>query len=84
MWRDGGKHLSPNAGIPEAAMAGALGLQLGGASNYGGIPVEKPLIGDSLKEVETVDISRSHRVMFSTSLLSLFFFVWLFWELGVR
>ena len=84
MWRDGGKHLSPNAGIPEAAMAGALGLQLGGASNYGGIPVEKPFIGDSLKEVETVDISRSHRVMFSTSLLSLFFFVWLFWELGVR
>ncbi|MBV9125227.1 MAG: cobalamin biosynthesis protein CobD, partial [Planctomycetes bacterium] len=34
-WRDGRKHPSPNAGWAEAAMAGALGLQLGGASTYG-------------------------------------------------
>lgn len=78
MLRDGGKHLSPNAGIPEAAMAGALGLQLGGSSHYGGTLSEKPFIGDPLKEIETVDISRSHRVMFATSLLSLLFFVWVF------
>jgi adenosylcobinamide-phosphate synthase len=84
MLRDGGKHLSPNAGIPEAAMAGALGLQLGGPSDYNGILVNKLFIGDSLKEIEIDDISRSHRVMFATSLLSLLFFVWIFLELGIR
>lgn len=45
MFRDGGKHTSPNAGIPEAAMAGALGVRLGGPSTYGGIVVDKPYIG---------------------------------------
>jgi adenosylcobinamide-phosphate synthase len=84
MLRDGGKHLSPNAGIPEAAMAGALGLQLGGSSDYDGFLVNKPFIGDSVKKIETDDISRSHRVMFAASFLSLFFFVWIFWKLGVR
>ncbi|MDA8079635.1 MAG: adenosylcobinamide-phosphate synthase CbiB [Nitrospiraceae bacterium] len=46
MRRDGRKHPSPNSGIPEAAMAGALGVRLGGVSTYGGIEVEKPQIGD--------------------------------------
>ncbi len=46
MLRDGRKHLSPNSGIPEAAMAGALGVRLGGNSTYGGIVVEKPYIGE--------------------------------------
>jgi adenosylcobinamide-phosphate synthase len=46
MIRDGRKHLSPNSGIPEAAMAGALGVRLGGPSTYGGILVEKPYIGE--------------------------------------
>ncbi|MBI5740055.1 MAG: cobalamin biosynthesis protein CobD [Nitrospirae bacterium] len=46
MIRDGRKHLSPNSGIPEAAMAGALGVRLGGPSFYGGVLVEKPYIGE--------------------------------------
>lgn len=46
MRRDGRKHSSPNSGIPEAAVAGALGLRLGGASTYGGAVVEKLFIGD--------------------------------------
>ena len=70
--------------MPEAAMAGALGIQLGGSSDYDGIPVNKLFIGDSLKEIEIDDISRSHRVMFAATLLSLIFFVWVFWELGIR
>lgn len=48
MLRDGRNHSSPNSGIPEAAMAGALGVRLGGPSTYGGTVVEKPHIGDSL------------------------------------
>ncbi len=46
MFRDGMKHSSPNSGIPEAAMAGALGVRLGGPSTYGGIFVNKPYIGE--------------------------------------
>jgi adenosylcobinamide-phosphate synthase len=46
MLRDGRKHSSPNSGVPEAAMAGALGVMLGGPSTYGGVPVNKPYIGE--------------------------------------
>lgn len=46
MTRDGRKHSSPNSGIPEAAMAGALGIVLGGPSTYGGVVMDKPAIGD--------------------------------------
>jgi adenosylcobinamide-phosphate synthase len=45
MINDGRKHLSPNAGIPEAAIAGALGVKLGGTSTYNGIEIQKPYIG---------------------------------------
>lgn len=44
--RDGGRHDSPNAGRPEAAMAGALGIRLGGPSRYFGVLKPKPFIGD--------------------------------------
>ncbi|MGD0229850.1 MAG: adenosylcobinamide-phosphate synthase CbiB [Syntrophorhabdales bacterium] len=46
MRRDGRNHTSPNSGLPEAAMAGALGIRLGGPSIYGGAIVDKPYIGD--------------------------------------
>jgi adenosylcobinamide-phosphate synthase len=46
MRRDGRNHTSPNSGVPEAAMAGALGVKLGGPSTYGGALIEKPRIGD--------------------------------------
>jgi adenosylcobinamide-phosphate synthase len=45
MVKDGKKHLSPNAGMPEAAIAGALGVQLGGPSTYSGMVIQKPYIG---------------------------------------
>ncbi|MGD0281001.1 MAG: adenosylcobinamide-phosphate synthase CbiB [Dissulfurispiraceae bacterium] len=46
MRRDGQKHLSPNSGMPEAAMAGALGIRMGGPSTYGGVETVKPYIGE--------------------------------------
>lgn len=46
MRRDGRNHTSPNSGVPEAAMAGALGVRLGGPSTYSGMLIEKPWIGD--------------------------------------
>lgn len=69
--RDGSKHPSPNSGIPEAAMAGALGIRLGGASFYSGELNTKPFIGDDLRELELSDISHSLKIMFTASLLVL-------------
>ncbi|OGW47667.1 MAG: cobalamin biosynthesis protein CobD [Nitrospirae bacterium GWC2_57_9] len=46
MMRDGRKHPSPNSGVPEAAMAGALAMKLGGPSTYGGVLSSKAFIGD--------------------------------------
>ena len=51
MLRDAGKHASPNAGWPEAAAAGALDLQLGGAAVYFGQTIEKPSFGDAGQRV---------------------------------
>jgi adenosylcobinamide-phosphate synthase len=43
--KEGEKHASPNAGFPEAAFAGALGVWLGGPNTYGGQVINKPVIG---------------------------------------
>jgi adenosylcobinamide-phosphate synthase len=46
VWRDASRHRSPNAGWPEAAMAGALGLRLAGPRAYDGAVVDDHWIGD--------------------------------------
>jgi adenosylcobinamide-phosphate synthase len=45
MFKDASKHASPNAGWPEAAMAGALGVRLGGPTAYDGVVHERPVFG---------------------------------------
>jgi adenosylcobinamide-phosphate synthase len=57
--RDAGKHRSPNAGYPEAAMAGALGLSLAGPRVYGGALVDDALMGDGRRKAEAADIRRA-------------------------
>ncbi|MDD3580951.1 MAG: adenosylcobinamide-phosphate synthase CbiB [Desulfobacca sp.] len=69
-WRDGRKHPSPNAGFPEAAMAGALGLPLGGASSYGGRQVNKPGLGDAGRDPEPADIAQALRLLYAVSVLA--------------
>jgi adenosylcobinamide-phosphate synthase len=54
--RDAPRHRSPNAGYPEAAMAGALGLALAGRRHYGGVPVEDATMGDGRREAGAADI----------------------------
>jgi adenosylcobinamide-phosphate synthase len=75
MLKDGQNHLSPNAGIPEAVMSGALGVELGGSQHYQGRFVEKPLIGKRVREILPNDISTSHQILFITALLTLMIFV---------
>jgi len=54
--RDARHHRSPNAGYPEAAMAGALGLALAGPRTYGGIRVDDPLMGNGRRTADASDI----------------------------
>jgi adenosylcobinamide-phosphate synthase len=56
-WRDAGKHRSPNAGWPEAAMAGALGLRFGGPRSYGEGSVDLPWMGDGRAIATQADIT---------------------------
>lgn len=60
--RDARHHRSPNAGWPEAAMAGALGLALAGPRSYGGRVVEDALMGDGKREATAADIRRALRL----------------------
>eukprot|EP01035_Chromulina_nebulosa_P022239 gene22239-28796_t len=59
VWRDAGGHRSPNAGWPEAAMAGALGLKLAGPRVYGDTMVEDAFMGDGRREATAADIRRA-------------------------
>ena len=68
-WRDGGQHLSPNAGQCEAAFAGALGIQLGGTNVYHGVAVPKPTIGDALATREPAHVRRANRLLVATTVL---------------
>ena len=52
-------HRSPNAGYPEAAMAGALGLALAGPRVYGGVPVDDAVMGNGRRDAGAADIVRA-------------------------
>jgi adenosylcobinamide-phosphate synthase len=60
--RDARRHRSPNAGYPEAAMAGALGLALAGPRVYGGVKVEDAIMGDGRREATAADIRAALRL----------------------
>jgi adenosylcobinamide-phosphate synthase len=57
--RDAHRHRSPNAGYPEAAMAGALGLALAGPRVYGGMSVDDALMGDGRRAATAADIRKA-------------------------
>jgi adenosylcobinamide-phosphate synthase len=67
--RDGGQHPSPNSGRPEAAMAGALGVQLGGSNRYAGLPIGRPCLGDPDQPLTRAHIGMALALMKWTSLL---------------
>ncbi len=60
--RDGSKHPSPNAGQSEAAMAGALGVRLGGMNYYDGKPSAKPALGAKGRTANRDDARASIRI----------------------
>ena len=83
-WRDRYNHSSPNCAWSEAAVAGALGIQLGGPNDYFGQRVEKPWIGDATRDIAVDDISRTIRLMWVASTLALaLFMATRYWLVGV-
>lgn len=81
MLRDARKHASPNAGFPEAAMAGALDIQLGGPRAYDGEAHELPWFGDGRTDASAEDMRRAARLTVTALLIHgaiiLAFWLWL-------
>lgn len=71
LFRDRLNHSSPNSGHTEAAVAGALNIQLGGSNYYFGKIVVKPTIGDAIRENSAKDILTTNKLMLFTSMLFL-------------
>ncbi len=59
VWLDAPRHRSPNAGYPEAAMAGALGLSLAGPRVYGGVRIDDATMGGGRWDATAADIRRA-------------------------
>ena len=72
--RDRKNHKSPNCAFSEGAVAGALGIQLGGTNVYFGKEVYKPTIGDKTREIDIEDIVRTNKIMYSSSIISIIIF----------
>jgi adenosylcobinamide-phosphate synthase len=67
--RDAGLHPSPNSGFPESAVAGALGVRLGGYNVYHGVRSFRAYMGDPLRPLEAEDIRGTTALMFLSSWL---------------
>jgi adenosylcobinamide-phosphate synthase len=69
-WRDGRKNLSLNAGIAESAVAGALGVRLGGVMVRRGRSVNQPEIGDPVVPLVRGHIPAANRLMFMATIIA--------------
>jgi len=69
--RDGKKHKSPNAGQPEAAMSGALGVRLGGDNYYGGELISAPLMGEEFPHATPAKARHAIRLTTGVAMIGL-------------
>lgn len=68
--RDASGHPSPNSGIPESAVAGALGVRLGGLNYYHGRESFRAYMGEELTTLEPQHIKQAIKLMYMTSALA--------------
>lgn len=79
MIRDRKNHKSPNASYPEGAVAGLLGIELGGPSYYKGKPRDKPSLGDRRVDIEKKHIPFAIEIMYRSEVLMLTIYALLYW-----
>lgn len=84
MLRDAKVHPSPNSGWPEAAVAGALGVRLGGINYYFGRESFRAYMGDQTKVLQADDIRHVIRIMYTTTIIAAVIFTLLGWIVGFR
>ncbi len=77
--RDGSLHPSPNSGRPEAAMAGILGIRLGGTNFYDGIAQDRPILGVEGRSAESRDMMLAATIMVAASVLGVILAVGIKW-----
>lgn len=77
--RDRKNHKSPNCAFSEGAVAGALGIQLGGTNRYFGQSVYKPTIGDKKREIKEKDIITTCQLMIGAGMTSLTIGIWIYY-----
>lgn len=70
--RDKYNHSSPNSAHPEAAVAGALKVELGGANYYFGKLVEKPTIGENLENIDLNKVKATNKILYGAAILGCF------------
>lgn len=75
MIRDRKNHKSPNCGYPEAALAGALNIRIGGTNTYFGEVIEKPTIGDSGEVLSEEHILKTIILMYGSEILFLIIYI---------
>jgi adenosylcobinamide-phosphate synthase len=81
-WReDAKKHPSPNSGIPEASVAGALGIRLGGVNYYQGIAQERAAMGPGRVPLAITHIKDTINIMYQAAILGAFLMIILYFNL---
>ncbi|MEA3316922.1 MAG: adenosylcobinamide-phosphate synthase CbiB [Bacteroidota bacterium] len=79
IFRYGNKHSSPNAGYPEAALAGILNCRFGGTNYYQGKMVEKPVIGKKDRNILNYDLKKAFAINLGVASIFVFLIVVLFY-----
>jgi len=79
IWQFGNQHKSPNAGYPEAALAGVLDCRFGGPNYYHGQLVPKPYIGTNPREIQPQEIERVARLNHAVCAAVVAGIIGLFW-----
>lgn len=80
--RDARRHPSPNSGFPESAVAGALGIRLGGTNVYHGVASFRAYMGEAFRPMEARDIRLTNRLLLTVSVMFVILALLAVWGAG--
>ena len=77
LWRDAGKHPSPNSGFAEATAAGALNIRLGGTNYYFGRASFREYMGEPIEQMSSLHIGKIIRLMYAVTIIFILILVFI-------